>query len=86
VESTLDRGVLWSAQTPQVFRVEVFRRLLEAARAENFRPTDDSALHERYAGPVPIVAGSPLNLKITTPDDLVMAASILRARAGARGS
>ena len=45
-----------------------FRELLERARAEGFRPTDDAALHERYVGPVPIVPGrAPHNLKITTP-------------------
>lgn len=83
-ESTLDRSVLWCAQTPQVFQVERFRGLLERARAENFRPTDDAALHERYVGPVSIVPGSPQNLKITTPEDLVLAAAVLRARRSAR--
>lgn len=83
-ESTLDRSVLWAAQTPQVFRVDVLRKVLDAARAENYRPTDDAALHGRYLGPVPIVHGSPQNLKITTPEDLVIAAAILRSRATTR--
>lgn len=85
-ETTLDRSVLWCAQTPQVFQIARFRALLEQARAENFRPTDDAALFERYTGPIPIVAGSPHNMKITTPEDLVLAASILRARRTARSS
>jgi len=85
-ESTLDRGVLWSAQTPQVFRIELFRRLLGEAQRESFRPTDDSALHERYAGPIALVRGSLHNLKLTTPEDLLLASSILRARDGARRS
>jgi 2-C-methyl-D-erythritol 4-phosphate cytidylyltransferase len=79
-ESTLDRSVLWCAQTPQVFRLKQFRELLERARADGFRPTDDAAVHERYAGPVPIVPGSAQNLKITTSEDLVLAAAILRTR------
>lgn len=83
-ESTLDRSVLWSAQTPQVFRRELFESLLERARVEGFRPTDDSALHERWVGPVTIVPGSTQNMKITTSEDLELAASILRARQGAR--
>lgn len=83
-ESTLDRSVLWAAQTPQVFRVELVTRLLEQARAENFRPTDDAALHERYVGPVPLVPGSPHNLKVTTPEDLILAAAILRSRSTSR--
>ncbi|MDZ4771753.1 MAG: 2-C-methyl-D-erythritol 4-phosphate cytidylyltransferase [Planctomycetota bacterium] len=85
-ETTLDRSVLWCAQTPQVFQIARFKALLEQARAENFRPTDDAALYERYQGPIPIVPGSAHNLKITTPDDLVVAASILRARRSARPS
>jgi 2-C-methyl-D-erythritol 4-phosphate cytidylyltransferase len=81
VVSTLDRSVLWSAQTPQVFRAALFRELLERARADGYRPTDDSALHETYLGPVPIVPGDPSNLKLTRPEDLTLAAAILRERA-----
>lgn len=82
-QSTLDRSVLWAAQTPQVFRLATLRALLERALAEGFRPTDDAALHERYVGPVPIVACDAHNLKITTAGDLALAAAILRARNGA---
>lgn len=81
-ETTLDRSVLWNAQTPQVFGRRLFEGLLEEARTENFRPTDDAALHERYKGPVKIVLGSVQNLKVTTPEDLLIAAAILRARRG----
>jgi len=80
-ESTLDREVLWSAQTPQVFRTALFRELLERARREGYRPTDDAALHETYLGPVPIVPGEPGNLKLTCAEDLAIAAAILRERA-----
>ena len=80
-ESTLDRSVLWSAQTPQVFRKGLFVELLERALAEGYRPTDDSALHEAYVGPVPIVPGDSSNLKITRTEDLAIAAAILRERA-----
>jgi len=80
VERTLDRSVLWSAQTPQCFRIELLRALIERADADGFRPTDDAALHERYVGPVPIVRGEATNLKLTTPEDLALAAAILRAR------
>ena len=80
-ESTLERSVLWSAQTPQVFRKSLFVELLERALADGYRPTDDSALHETYVGPVPIVPGDSSNLKITRPEDLAIAAAILRERA-----
>jgi len=79
-ESTLDRSVLWAAQTPQVFRSALLRELLERALAEGLKPTDEAALHERFVGPIPIVEGEPTNLKITTPGDLVLAEAILRER------
>jgi len=79
-ESTLDRSVLWAAQTPQVFRTALLRELLERAQSEGFKLTDEAALHERFVGPVAIVEGEPSNLKITTPSDLVLAEAILRAR------
>ena len=79
-ESTLDRTVLWSAQTPQVFRAGLLRELLARALSEGYRPTDDAALHESYVGPVPIVPGDPYNLKITRSSDLALAAAVLRER------
>lgn len=81
-EGTIDRSVLWAAQTPQVFRTALLRELFERAASDDFRPTDESALHERYVGPVPLVEGSSDNLKITTPTDLWIAEAILRSRAG----
>jgi len=78
-EATLDRSVLWCAQTPQVFRRELLQRLVERAAAEGFRPTDEAALHERYVGPIPIARGSARNLKLTTPEDLPLILALLRA-------
>jgi 2-C-methyl-D-erythritol 4-phosphate cytidylyltransferase len=80
-EGTIDRSVLWAAQTPQVFRTALLRELFERAASDGFQPTDEAALHERYAGPVPLVEGSSDNFKITTPTDLVVAEAVLRARA-----
>jgi len=80
-ERTLDRSVLWAAQTPQCFRRGPFTEILEQARREGVSPTDDAALHERYVGPVAIARGLPTNLKVTTPDDLVVVEALLRARA-----
>jgi len=79
-ENTLDRSVLWRAQTPQAFRANVLRSHLLAAFEENFRPTDDIALHERYAELAAIVRGSEDNLKLTTPRDFAIAEAILSAR------
>jgi 2-C-methyl-D-erythritol 4-phosphate cytidylyltransferase len=79
-QSTLDRSVLWSAQTPQIFRADLLRELLERAKHDGFRPTDDAALHERYVGGVPITPGEASNLKLTTPGDLLLAGLLLRTR------
>lgn len=84
-QSTLDRSVLWAAQTPQVFRAAEFRSLLEKAKQDAFRPTDDAALYERYVGAIPICEGDPSNFKLTTPGDLAIAASLLRARGESGG-
>lgn len=81
VTATLERAGLWKAQTPQVFEAERFRELLARAERDGFRPSDDSALWERYVGPVAIVMGTPANLKLTSQQDLEIAQAIVRARA-----
>lgn len=85
-ERTLDRAVLWAAQTPQCFQSKLLRELLDRAAREGFTPTDDAALYERYVGPIPMVPGSELNLKITTQADLELARALLlrRERGAAR--
>ena len=77
---TPDRGRLWAAQTPQVFRTALLREAHARALRDGFRSTDDSALVERLGHPVRLVPGSPENLKITTSADLALADQILRAR------
>lgn len=77
---TPDRGRLWAAQTPQVFRTALLREAHARALRDGFRSTDDSALVERLGHPVWLVPGSHENLKITTTADLALADQILRAR------
>jgi 2-C-methyl-D-erythritol 4-phosphate cytidylyltransferase len=81
--ATADRARLWLAQTPQVFERASFLELCARAAAEGFTPTDDASLHERYVGPVRLVPGERTNLKLTSPEDLVLAEAILHARAAA---
>jgi 2-C-methyl-D-erythritol 4-phosphate cytidylyltransferase / 2-C-methyl-D-erythritol 2,4-cyclodiphosphate synthase len=64
------------AQTPQVFRIEVLRAALALASADA-DATDESMLAEMAGHRVRLVEGDPRNLKITTPDDLAMAESLL---------
>jgi 2-C-methyl-D-erythritol 4-phosphate cytidylyltransferase len=77
IEKTVPRDRLWEAQTPQVFRRQL---LLDAyARREGFAATDEAQLVERLGHPVTVVPGSPINLKITTKEDLRLAEQALRA-------
>lgn len=77
VVETLSREGLWEAQTPQVFARQL---LLDAYARRGGQPaTDDAQLVERLGHKVTIVPGSPMNLKITTKDDLRLAAAMLKA-------
>ena len=80
VEQTLDRSRLWLAQTPQAYAYPVIREALYAAQRDGVEATDDSALVERIGKPVVLVRGSYENIKITTPEDLVLAAALLKRR------
>jgi 2-C-methyl-D-erythritol 4-phosphate cytidylyltransferase len=77
VGETVDRGQLWAAQTPQVFRVEALRRALEADPAQVEAATDEAMLIEAAGGRVLIHPASPDNLKVTTPTDLALAELLL---------
>lgn len=80
VKQTLDRTLLWAAQTPQIFPYRVLLDAFEKAMQERFYATDDSALVERYGGKIKMVPGSYTNIKVTTPEDLLIAALFLEAR------
>lgn len=76
ITATIDRASLWEAQTPQVFRREL---IIEAYAKRGRDPvTDDAQLVERLGRPVTIVPCSPLNLKITSRDDLKLAEQVLK--------
>jgi 2-C-methyl-D-erythritol 4-phosphate cytidylyltransferase len=72
-------GDLWAVQTPQGFLARDLLEVVQAARRENFRPTDTAALFERLGRRVTAIPGELSNIKVTTGLDLV------RARAIARG-
>jgi 2-C-methyl-D-erythritol 4-phosphate cytidylyltransferase len=80
VEETVDRGRLWAAQTPQVFRTEALRRALEADQGQVEAATDEAMLIEAAGGRVLIHPASPENLKVTTPLDLKLAELLLAER------
>jgi len=85
VKETVERDGLWAVQTPQVFGAAALREAHRRAAAEGVRGTDDAALVERLGHPVRLVPGLPENVKITRPDDLVLAEALLARRAAAEG-
>jgi 2-C-methyl-D-erythritol 4-phosphate cytidylyltransferase len=89
VLKTLDRESLWQIQTPQTFQSNVIREAHNRATADGFVGTDDASLVERLGGKVHILPGSHTNIKITTPEDLVLASLFLKMntlpKEGSRG-
>ena len=79
VENTLDRSVLWAAQTPQCYRREVLARALEKFGREK-DATDESQLVERTGVAVHLVPSDYKNNKITTPEDLVFAEALVEEK------
>ena len=78
IKETVSRDGLWLAQTPQVFRYDLILNAHEKALAEGYTGTDDAGLVERLGHPVSIVHGSKTNIKITTREDLTVAAALLQ--------
>jgi 2-C-methyl-D-erythritol 4-phosphate cytidylyltransferase len=78
VKKTLNRNILWAVQTPQIFPYKTIYNAYNKAMQERFYSTDDAALVERYKGKVHIVQGSYRNIKITTPEDLMIAEALLK--------
>jgi 2-C-methyl-D-erythritol 4-phosphate cytidylyltransferase len=78
IEATLDRSQLWLAQTPQMFRFAGLQRSLTSAQQAGNEITDEASAME-LAGFIPkVVLGSAGNIKITQPEDLLLAAYYLQ--------
>lgn len=76
VVGTIDRARIWLAQTPQVIRRDRLLAALSLADTRGFSGTDDVSLCEHAGQPVELVAGDRRNLKITSPEDLVLAEAL----------
>lgn len=79
VVRTLDRGRLWAVQTPQVFRYDL---LMRAHREITTDVTDDASMLEALGLPVQLYEGSRTNMKITTPEDLLLGGALLQMSEG----
>lgn len=78
IDSTLDRRLLWQAQTPQMFRLGLLRDCLQRGLAEGKLITDESSALESYGYQPLMVQGRSDNIKITRPEDLAIAAMLLQ--------
>jgi 2-C-methyl-D-erythritol 4-phosphate cytidylyltransferase len=85
VMRTCDRSLLWLTQTPQAFRRDIIENAHRAAVRDGFSGTDDTALVERLGIAVRMIRGDYSNIKITTPEDLVIAEALLAASRQAKG-
>jgi 2-C-methyl-D-erythritol 4-phosphate cytidylyltransferase len=79
VESTPPRESLWEIQTPQAFRAALLREAHRRAGVDQIEATDDAMLVERLGEKVVVVEGEPRNIKITTPEDLIVAEALLKS-------
>lgn len=73
IVSTLNRQQIHLAQTPQTFPLDLIRRAYQIADQRGFTATDDASIAEFAGETVTVVPGDPDNIKITTPEDLLIA-------------
>ena len=80
VTATPNRSSLWAVQTPQGFKRDLLLKAYEKAAEEQFLGTDDASLVERIGQKVKVVQGEYMNIKMTTPEDLMMAEAFIKWR------
>ena len=77
IETTVDRKPLWQAQTPQMFRYKLLHESLKQSLAKKENITDESSAVELCGYRSRVVEGRSDNIKVTRPDDLLLAEFIL---------
>ena len=81
VVETPNRDEMYSVQTPQAAPTELLKKAHEAAKKTHFLGTDEASLIEKYTDiPVCVVKGAYTNIKLTTPEDLILANQLLASR------
>ncbi|MBN2416502.1 2-C-methyl-D-erythritol 4-phosphate cytidylyltransferase [bacterium] len=80
IEATVARESLRRVQTPQCFSRELLETAYRDARESGTAITDEAMLVERMGKKIRVVEGDPFNIKITTPEDLVLAAAIIESK------
>lgn len=82
VEQTLDRRQIYLAQTPQAARYSLLKEALEKAYSQGLQATDEASLLEAIGVKVKIVETDGTNMKVTTPEDFIVAEALLKRRRG----
>lgn len=80
IANSVNRDQLWMAQTPQVFRASIAHDVYQRARTEAWACNDDAELFERAGYEVALIQGSPLNIKLTYPEDWELAEIIIHRK------
>ncbi len=78
VDHTVDRTKLWAVQTPQAFNADLLRRAYREVEAQKVTVTDEASAVELIGEPVRLVEWPRPNIKITTAEDLPLAAAALK--------
>lgn len=80
IAGTIDRERTYLIQTPQTFHLREIKSMHERAAKEGFEATDDCMIAEHYGIKIKISEGSYENIKLTTPEDMIIGERILRKR------
>ncbi len=75
--STPDRNTLVAIQTPQVFKLNIIKDCHRKVKEENLKVTDDTMVVELYGNKVYLYEGDYTNIKVTTPEDLILAEKLI---------
>lgn len=78
ITATPNRSSLIAIYTPQVFNLELYKNAMEKAKQDRKDYTDDCQLVEALGESVYVTTGSPTNIKLTTPEDIIIAESFLK--------
>ena len=80
ISASVDRNHVWLAQTPQVFKTDIYELALKKAKSDHLTVTDDNSLVENLGFNIKLVECGRNNIKITTPDDVNLALAIIKSR------
>ncbi len=78
ISKTIDRAKLWQVQTPQTFKLDLLLKAFKLVKRKKLVVTDEASAVELVSRKVRLVQSSSSNIKITTPDDLLLAAALMR--------